>query len=550
MGNVTTDVWSPRGGLTQQTLPAPAAGQPAAVLAWTYDANGNELTYTDGMGRVSSQTWDKLNRLASQSLPPESGSGQGPTTTFAYDALSRKVSATNALSGTTTWAYANTDVSQVTSMTLPPPSGSGQGPATSYGYDGDGRQNTITNAMNQTTTTTFTPDGQVAAVEDNLGHNTSFGYGHDDERLTTTDANRHTTTDQYDSRLRLVQTTAADGGVTQITLDPAGNRTKLIDPANNETDWTFSPVNLPLTETNALGTTTTTYNPDLNVTSITDADGRVRDFQYDNNQRLTAENWMNGGTIVASTNYAYDLANELTSASDPNSVYAFAYNGDGQVTSVDNSGTPNVPHVVLANGYDPLGDRTSLSATINGTADFLNNYSYDADQQLTMVQQQDVNGGNVVSPKEIDYGYNSIGQVTGVADYNFIGVGPRTDVLSGAYSYDNGARLTGIAYTSNAGATTIDTLGWGYDPANNITSFTSIDGTAAYGYDPTNQLTSATYTTAPGGHQPANESFSFDKNGNRTMTGYSTGNDNLLTSDGTFNYQHDADGNTTVRTRI
>ncbi|HVA46739.1 MAG TPA: RHS repeat-associated core domain-containing protein, partial [Pirellulales bacterium] len=104
--------------------------------------------------------------------------------------------------------------------------------------------------------------------------------------------------------------------------------------------------------------------------------------------------------------------------------------------------------------------------------------------------------------------------------------------------------------TSNAGATTIDTFGYGYDAANNVTSFASIDGTASYGYDQTNQLTSATYTTAPGGTQPANESYSFDKNGNRTNAGYSTGSDNLITSDGTFNYQHDADGNTTVRTRI
>jgi hypothetical protein len=63
-------------------------------------------------------------------------------------------------------------------------------------------------------------------------------------------------------------------------------------------------------------------------------------------------------------------------------------------------------------------------------------------------------------------------------------------------------------------------------------------------------LTSAVYTTASGGHQPANESYSFDLNGNRNSTGYSTGSDNLISSDGTFNYQHDADGNTTVRTRI
>src|SRR5487761_1215010 len=34
------------------------------------------------------------------------------------------------------------------------------------------------------------------------------------------------------------------------------------------------------------------------------------------------------------------------------------------------------------------------------------------------------------------------------------------------------------------------------------------------------------------------------------MTGYSTGAANLLASDGTFNYQYDADGNRTVRTRI
>jgi RHS repeat protein len=91
---------------------------------------------------------------------------------------------------------------------------------------------------------------------------------------------------------------------------------------------------------------------------------------------------------------------------------------------------------------------------------------------------------------------------------------------------------------------------WAYNAGDLVTSFTSSDGTASYGYDPTNQLTSATYTTASGGHQPGNESYSFDKNGNRNMAGWTTGSDNLISSDGTFNYQHDADGNQTVRTRI
>ncbi|HVA50273.1 MAG TPA: RHS repeat-associated core domain-containing protein, partial [Pirellulales bacterium] len=325
--------------------------------------------------------------------------------------------------------------------------------------------------------------------------------------------------------------------------------TKLVDPANNSTTWVFDALNRPTSETNALGTTTTTYDASSDVTSITDADGRVRDFVYNNDQQLTAENWMSGTTVVATMAYGYDLAGELTSASDPNSAYAFAYDGDGQVISTDNAGTPNVPDVVLSNTYDLMGDRTSQSATIASTADYLNSYAFNGDQQLTAVTQQDQNGGNVISPKEIDYDYNALGQVTDTWAYNTLG-GPRSDVLHGAYSYDAGDRLTGLAYTSNAGANTIDTLGWGYDAANNVTSFSSIDGTATYGYDPTNQLTSATYTTASGGHQPANESDSFDKNGNRNMTGYSTGSPNLMTSDGTYNYQYDADGNTTVRTQI
>src|SRR5487761_1540978 len=49
---------------------------------------------------------------------------------------------------------------------------------------------------------------------------------------------------------------------------------------------------------------------------------------------------------------------------------------------------------------------------------------------------------------------------------------------------------------------------------------------------------------------PPTKVILFDKNGNRTMTGDSTGSANLITSDGTFNYTHDADGNQTVRTRI
>ncbi len=75
-----------------------------------------------------------------------------------------------------------------------------------------------------------------------------------------------------------------------------------------------------------------------------------------------------------------------------------------------------------------------------------------------------------------------------------------------------------------------------------ITQMVSQDGTSTYGYDAKSELTAATHTFQ------SNESYSYDNNGNRTMTGYQTGSDNRLTNDGTYSYQYDAEGNRTRRT--
>ena len=56
-----------------------------------------------------------------------------------------------------------------------------------------------------------------------------------------------------------------------------------------------------------------------------------------------------------------------------------------------------------------------------------------------------------------------------------------------------------------------------YAAPGRITQMVSQDGTSDYGYDSKSQLTSATHT------YQTNESYSYDNNGNRTMTGYQTG---------------------------
>ena len=62
-----------------------------------------------------------------------------------------------------------------------------------------------------------------------------------------------------------------------------------------------------------------------------------------------------------------------------------------------------------------------------------------------------------------------------------------------------------------------------------MTQFDSAtDGTVDYTYDDTNQLTGADYD------YQTDESYSYDANGNRTRRSYTTGDDNRLTSDGTY----------------
>ena len=60
-----------------------------------------------------------------------------------------------------------------------------------------------------------------------------------------------------------------------------------------------------------------------------------------------------------------------------------------------------MPDVVLSSSYDADGNRTSLSATIATTADFVNNYSYDSLNQEVQVTQgaSTVSGHDAVDSK-------------------------------------------------------------------------------------------------------------------------------------------------------
>ena len=61
----------------------------------------------------------------------------------------------------------------------------------------------------------------------------------------------------------------------------------------------------------------------------------------------------------------YDAAGNVTGISDNQQQYAYTYDADNRLhCTVDNSGTPDVPEVILTYTYDAVGNRTSLSDSL------------------------------------------------------------------------------------------------------------------------------------------------------------------------------------------
>ena len=218
-------------------------------------------------------------------------------------------------------------------------------------------------------------------------------------------------------------------------------------------------------------------------------------------------------------------------------------------------------------------------ATIDGVADYQNAYQYNSQGQLTEIIQTSQAGGNAVAEKEVDFTYNSAGQIASIDRYQ----GGQLTVEAD-YTYDSSGRLTSLVYQqgttvlasytytyaassdassdvtptmpapwlptgpmlpqSNPSEIDLSQLDQAPSPGDLIAGMTSSDGAVNYTYDASGELVGATtgYPTSQ-----ANESYSYDANGNPANSGDVIGPNNELLSDGTYTYTYDADGNRTAK---
>ena len=407
---------------------------------------------------------------------------------------------------------------------------------TSYSYDGVGNRVSVTDPNHNFTTYQYDATSELTTVINALGNATVYGYDASGNQITVTDALGHTATTLYDALDRPTTIISATGGVTTIAYDAAGRETSLTDPDGNKTQWAYDSDDRLTTVTEPNGSTITyVYDNDGELVDMTDADGRRTTYSYNADGDQTGETWV-GASPAEKITYTYDADNEMTGASDSFATLTFTYSAEGQVQTAGTTGPGSgQPSVLLSYTYDPAGSKTSITDNLSSAG--ITTYSYDLEERVTSVA---TSYGGTAGP-QVAFGYDSGGRLTS-ADRTIGGSG---DSVNTSYSYDAGNRQTTITqqvFTSPSGSgggttTPIATYVYGYDSANRVTTEVDAEGTYTYTYDNANELTGVDKS----GTQV--ESYSYDSNGNRTGTGYSTTVMNETATSPGITYTYDNAGN-------
>ena len=538
-----------------------------------FDGDGNETYVKDSLGRITTYQFDAVN---DKTVTQDAVSGN--TTTLTYDGASQELTSTDA-QGTTTYTYSvrgwtatTTDaLSNVTTFTYNGAGGlqnqyefyngrvfvanaysydgdervssqtDGLGYVTSYTYDGVGNKLTSTDQNANTTTYVYDSMNRQVEVIQPGGVAVSYTYDSSGNRETVTDALGHTTTTLYDVLDRATTVVSAVSGTTTMTYDAVGHETSLTDPDGNTTQWAYDAGGRMTTMTLPNShTVTNVYDADNELVDTTDADGRRTTYSYNNDGRKTGETWLNGsGSAIYIATYTYDAADRMTGATDPSGTLTFTYNGDGELLTAATSGPGSgQPAVTLTYSYDQLGDKTSVSDSLSSQG--ITSYSYDPKQEMTGIT---TSYGGSAGP-QVTFTYDNGGRLTFASGT----IGGSGTEINTTYTYDGANRVV----TTTHGAdvfnmymdrwidTPLATYVYGYDSASRLTSEQDAEGTATFTYDNANEL------TAVGGSR--SESYSYDLNGNRTGTGYSTGTDNEQTASPGTTYTYDNAGNMVSQT--
>ena len=468
-GNVVEYVRDARGLVTEIHQTNPADPNTPLVTAFEYNGRGSVTKVTSADGTFREYTY-ATNGLDLLSFRDE----RGKLWTYTVDAAGNRLTATGPLGNTTSYTYDSRG--NLLTVTTPDPDGAGPQAAatTSYDYDAQDRLIKVTNPDLTFRTIAYDPvSGQIASETNERGFTTSYIYN-------------------------------ARGQVTSKTLpDPDGGGPQAAPV------WIYA------------------YCGCGSITSVTDPDGNVTSYNYNNVTGLlestTSPDPDGAGPLPALvTSFQYDALGRLIAEVAPgNRATNYEYDGNGnliKVTLPDPDGDPNTgdPAPVWEYGYDALNRRIWSEDPYNERT----TYTYDSLGRL--LTETDPTG--YVST----YFYAPDGRPfkTGAPKLGgtLAAPGPLTE-----FTYDDAGRLTAVANPLGETTTYI------YDAAGRLASVTSPDPDG-----PSNPQTApvTTYTYDEMGRvltetnaRSKTTTFTYDAAGNRTSLTDASGNTTSWTYD-------------------
>jgi len=232
----------------------------------------------------------------------------------------------------------------------------------SYAYDTFARLTTITHADSTSVGYTYDPSSSVKTVRDENHASANTTYTYDPAgRLAT-----------------VAQTLGAGSITTTYGYDLHGNLTSVTDPNGNVTTYLYDDFGRMLRQVSPVsGTTTYTYDAAGNVTSSTDANGATTSRAYDAlNRLLSAVSTL--GVMSETVAYAYDsdcgtgnAVGRVSTMNDPTGTTTYCYERRGQLTATNDAHGYSTGFT-----YDGNGNRTALvypsGRTVHYTYDFAN----------------------------------------------------------------------------------------------------------------------------------------------------------------------------------
>ncbi len=540
--------------------------------AQTYDANGYQQSATDFNGNVTKTTYD-ANGLLDLEIDA-SGTAQQRTITTTWNTalrvpLTRTVQDNNSNAvASTAWVY-NSAGQTLARCEIDPTNAAASGYVCSNGGSVpagvrrwtytyctavDTTQCPIVGLLLTTTgprtdlTQTTSYSYYLTASAVSCGTPGAACYQPGDLKSVTNALGQTTTYASYDGTGRVTRSIDANGVVTDLTYTPRGWLASRILRANANgsassgdatTSITYTPYGAVATVTDPDGVVITYgYDQAHRLTKITDALGNYIQYTLDASGNRTAENTYAAGSTTASRSLSriYNTLGQLTKITDGLGQVVFDasasgnYDGNGNlVQSKDANG------FVQQNSYDALDRLTKTIANYNGTDAATKNTTtqsvYDALDRLTQV----------IDPSGLatTYGYDGLSNTTSLQS---------PDTGTSGNTYDAAGNV--LTHTDAKGIVATNT----YDALDRLTSTSYADSTlnVTYHYDESNSTTGCPSSYPTGRltrvvENNAGSAYCYDTHGNviqkqQVTQGQSGINQYAYTAADRLAAEHTADG--------